>query len=294
MNKTKGIKKLMLIALIIVMIFIAVIIIFFKIPYSNTKSEYQDSVREYYDKFNLKNDFFTKQDIAHLPAPVQNYFRTCGYLGKLKMASMEAFISDVPLKDSKDKPPMIVDYILCSFADEPIRLAYIKTSLYGIPFEGYDSFQNGSGFMKGIIGKVITIFNQTGIEMDKGQFVTYLAECFLIPSSLLNNYISWKPIDDTHAEATMTYKDMSVSGIFTFDKNGFVESFQTDDRAKISNDGTIQYVHWSMIYENYIENDGVYLPATIKTIWHDKDGDLIYFDADNVNIKYDNLIDITK
>ncbi len=49
---------------------------------------------------------------------------------------------------------MIVDYKLCSFEDKPVQLAYIRTSMYGIPFEAYDSTQDGLGSMKSVFGKV--------------------------------------------------------------------------------------------------------------------------------------------
>ena len=39
--------------------------------------------------------------------------------------------------------------------------------MFGIPFEGYDYYSDGIGGMKGVIAKVITLFNQTGTDMDK-------------------------------------------------------------------------------------------------------------------------------
>lgn len=280
--------------LIFIIFFIIAIIIFFKMPYSKTKTSFQNAVNTYTKMFNKKSNIITEKGIEHLPELVQNYFRICGYIGKTKMTSMKASMSNVPLVTSKDKSPMIVDYTLCSFADEPVRLAYIKTSIFGIPFEVYDSVQSGTGFMKGIIGKEITLFNQVGEEMDKGQLLTYLGECFLIPSSILNEYITWKPIDDTHVEATITFKNISGSGIFTFDKNGFVDCFQTDERVNMGTDGSIQYTKWSAVYEDYAENEGVYLPTRLKAIWHYSDGDLVYFDAKDFKFGYDNPFDITK
>ena len=39
---------------------------------------------------------------------------------------------------------------LYMFAYKPVRLAYIRTSMFEIPFEGFDSLQDGTGFMKGV------------------------------------------------------------------------------------------------------------------------------------------------
>ncbi len=51
-------------------------------------------------------------------------------------------------------------------------MALIDSSIFGIPFEGYDSYQNGTGGMKGVIAKAITLFDQTGTDMDKACLAT--------------------------------------------------------------------------------------------------------------------------
>jgi len=269
-----------------IVIFIASVIVFFKIPYSKTKSGFKKDVQKHSRKSSLQAGVFSEQDTAFLPEPVQKHFRVAGYIGRSKMLSMSAHMQSVPLKDSNHKPPMIIDYSLHLFAYKPVRLAYIKTSMFGIPFEGYDSTQEGVGFMKGVIGKVVTLFNQTGAEMDKGQLLTYLGECFLFPSAILSRYIIWEPIDAKHARATIIYNGVSGSGVFTFSDDGFLRSFNTNERAQIQTDGKINYPGWSAVYENYTQEDGIYLPKSIKAIWHENDGDLVYFEENNLKVKF--------
>ena len=57
--------------------------------------------------------------------------------------------------------------------------------MFGVPFEGCDYYRNGKGGMKGVIAKAITIFHQTGIDMDKACLTTFLAECMFAPTILL-------------------------------------------------------------------------------------------------------------
>lgn len=45
-------------------------------------------------------------------------------------------------------------------------MALIDSSMFGIPFEGYDYYWNGTGGMKGVIARAITLFDQTGADMD--------------------------------------------------------------------------------------------------------------------------------
>lgn len=275
-------------ALLTIFIVAGAIIAFLKMPYSATKAHFQNDISFHTKRLGQKDTRITEQDIKELPGPVQAHIRTCGYLGKRRMSAVKAYITSAPLRDSNHKPPMLVDYTLCSFSGEPVRLAYIKTSMFGIPFEGYDSTQGGVGFMKGVLGKVITLFHQRGAEMDKAQLLTYLGECLLIPSSILEGgYITWEAIDGTHAKGTISYKGITGSGIFTFDEEGFVQSFQTDQRARIGNDGRADYPVWSLVYGGFQEKDGIFYSTTLKTMWHDSKDDLVYFDAKNIEFVYD-------
>ncbi|MDY3917602.1 MAG: DUF6544 family protein [Candidatus Limivivens sp.] len=47
-----------------------------------------------------------------------------------------------------------IDYTQYNFIHEPCRMALIDSSMFGIPFEDYDYYQNGTGGMKGVIAKV--------------------------------------------------------------------------------------------------------------------------------------------
>jgi len=266
---------------------IAGVILFFVMPFSKTKKSFERDVQKHSEQCLAQSGVFSEQEIAPLPEPVQRYFRAAGYIGKPKRTGMTAFMRAVPLKDSKEKPPMIVDYTLRVFVHTPVRLAYIKTSMFGIPFEAYDSSQNGVGFMKGALGKLFTLFNQTGPEMDKGQLLTFLGECPLLPSAILGEYITWEPIDANHAKATIACEGVSGSGIFTFSDTGFVQSFTTDERGRIGTDGSTDYPGWSIVYEDYAEENGVYIPKSVQAVWHEDDGDLVYFDAKNFDVTFD-------
>ena len=266
---------------------VAAAVIFLATPYSGTLSDFERDVKRHAGRFTPKSDVFTEEELAALPEPVRRHFAVCGYTGRPKMTSMSATMKAVPLFDSADKPPMIVDYNLRSFADEPVRLAYIKTSMYKIPFEAYDSYQNGVGFMKGVLGKGLTVFDHRGPGMDKSQLLTWLGECFLIPSSVVSGYISWEPVDEHHAKAIVTHSGMTCGGVFTFSEQGFVESFRTSERERTNNDGSMERQDWSTVYGDWQEKDGVFLPNSIKVIWHEAAGDLDYFDASGFEINYD-------
>jgi hypothetical protein len=257
---------------------IGILIIFFNIPSSKTKTEFGRTVTGLINEADHKEYVFRKEDIAGLPAPVQRYFTYCGYIGTPKMSYIKIDYRDVDFLFDKDQP-IKIDYTQYNFVNKPNRIAYIDSSMYGIPFEGLDSFLGGRGSMKGVLAKLFTLFDQTGAVMDQSSLVTFLSEILLIPNAALQDYIKWEAIDDLRAKATIFCYGISASGVFTFDENGEMLSFETDDRSAVTTDGSSETIKWSVICNEYVDIDGIKRPTVFQAVWHYKSGDLVYFDG---------------
>lgn len=266
---------------------IAGILIWFIVPYSPTKAEFAKLTSYQMTKTMTQGGIITSEDIAELPLPVQKYFQYCGYIGKSKMSNMNVHFNDVDFVLTPDKPKLKIKYTQYNFVAEPEKFAYINTSLYGIPFEGIDAYQNGAGSMKGVIAKTFTLFDQKGEAMDQASLVTCLAESLLLPTLALQEYISWEEIDETHAQAVINYYGISASGIFTFDDNGAMTKFTTNDREYTDIKGNSRKVKWSAVCGDYEEVDGIKYPSNLKAVWHFEAGDLVYFDGRDITVKYD-------
>lgn len=270
----------------ILLIVIGMTAVYFNIPYSKTRTEFAHQAKLLLEKTAKQNGVFTEQDIAGLPLPVQRYFKYCGYIGTPKMSSMKASFTDVDFILDKTRRVKI-DYTQYNFVHEPNRIAYIDSSMYGIPFEGLDAYIDGHGSMKGILAKSITLFDQTGPTMDKASLVTFLSECLLVPNAALQDYITWEAVDDLHARATISYYGISASGMFTFNENGEAVSFTTDDREAVTSDGRSEKVRWSAILQEYKESGGIRKPTVLQAIWHYDGGDLTYFNSRDAVIEHD-------
>lgn len=286
MRTRKRGKKLMAIVGIVLVI-LGLLVVFFNISYSPLKSKFSADVNKLTQQVKAKDSgVFSEADIHNLPLAVQKYFRQCKFIGTKKMSYMKAEYHDVAFKQGKNGSSLKIDYVQYNFVDHPNRIALITSSMFGVPFDGYDSFMNGHGGMKGVVGKLVTIFNQTGSEMDKACLATYLSECLLVPNAALQDDIQWESIDDTHAKATMTYQSVSVQGIFTFSQEGEMLSFTTNDRPLYNTDGSIEHVSWSAVCNNYQEQNGYLLPTKLEAVWHYNNGDFVYFDGSNIKVEY--------
>jgi hypothetical protein len=178
-----------------------------------------------------------------------------------------------------------MDYTHYNFSNDPARIALIDSSLFRIPFQGIDSYRNGKGSMKGVFAKLIPVFHEQGLSMDRSTLATFLSECLLFPSIALEDYVRWGAIDDLHARASMTYAGMSASGIFTFNESGEMLSFTTLDKEATMADGTVGTVKWTAACDGYRDIDGIMQPTHLQAIWNHDDGDFVYFDSDNISIE---------
>jgi len=282
----KGRRRMIWILCTIAVLVIAVTI-FFLIPFSPIRNEFQRDVQQHIAlSSSMHSGIFTQENIAFLPEPVQNHLRATGLISQPIPNSVRAFMPSAPLYQSRDSSPLHLDFTLYLFA-HPARLAYMRASMFGIPFEAFDSTQDGAGFMRGVIGKVVPLFNQTGPEMDRGQILTWLGEAPLLPSSLLSEHITWESIDASHVRATVNYREMTVSGIFSFNENGFFRSFRTTERARIGTDGSIEFPAWSVVFDEWIQDaNGKYVPYAVRVIWHLDDGDFVYFSSSGFDVVF--------
>ncbi len=135
----------------ILLILVGAILIFFQLPMSKTKSEFNQKRQEAINRQELIEGSFSEEDIKDLPEPLQRYFRYCGFIGMKKPTYMQVTYEDVDFIQGGKTLKM--DYMQYNFTTQPERVAFIDSSVMGIPFQGLDHYIQGEGGMKGVIAK---------------------------------------------------------------------------------------------------------------------------------------------
>lgn len=270
-------------------VLIGTLMIWLNISYSPAKKQFQNDVSELMtdNQLTVDHEVFKEEDFSNLPVAIQKYVANCGYIGTSKMSYLKMEYQNVDFLQGRNGPALTINYTQYNFVKKPSRLAFIDSSMLGIPFEGYDYYQNGKGGMKGVIGKIITLFDQTGADMDKACLVTFLAESLFAPSILLQDYISFEELSDFEVKATINYKKQTASGIFTFNKQYEMISFTTNDRAVTGTNGSIEYIPWSAICSDYqVFENSIKYPTKFQAVWNYSDEDFTYFDGNISKITY--------
>ncbi|MCI9539291.1 MAG: hypothetical protein HFG35_13685 [Eubacterium sp.] len=273
----------------VLFVLVGVLMIWFNISYSPVKQQFQKDIASLSaeNQLSVDNKVFSDNDFSYLPTAIQRYIENCGYIGTPKMSYLKMEYHDVDFLQGKNRPTLKINYTQYNFVNEPCRMALIDSSMFGVPFEGYDYYQNGNGGMKGVIAKAITLFDQTGADMDKACLATFLAESLFAPTILLQDYITFEEISDFEVRVTITYGGQTASGIFTFNEQYEMISFITNDRAVAGTDGSIEYVPWSALCGDYqFSESGIKYPTKFQAVWNYPDEDFIYFDGAISEVSY--------
>lgn len=136
-----------------------------------------------------------------------------------------------------------------------------------------DSFVGGCGAGQVALLSAVPIGSAGGtMEMNSGSLHRFLAEAVWYPTALLpSSVLSWEPVDDARALATLTHSAISVSLEFRFNHRDEVESIYTPGRWGSFNGGYKQ-VAWEGKFRDYAKRDGLLVPTRGEVGWY-TDGD---------------------
>jgi hypothetical protein len=221
---------------------------------------------------NIKTDLLTEKDLQHLPAPVQKYLRYVGVLNKPKVKNVRVLFEGE--MRGKEKDWFAFTSQQYNFYDEPERLFFMKAKVNGLPTAGYHAYKNGGARMDVKVLSLIPVVQISGEEMFKGESVTVLNEmCLLAPATLIDQRLTWEPINDTSAKVIFTHKGISVSATLYFNEEGQLINFISDDRYEVTEQKNYRFSTPVREYKNF---NGYLLPAYGEAVWHYPDGEFVY------------------
>jgi hypothetical protein len=226
----------------------------------------------------------TTSDLQSLPATVQQWLLHSGVVGK-------PMIKSVTLKQQGEmltKPggkwmPFRAEQVFTGSPPAFVWEARIDM-LPGILIHGRDVFENGKGHMLIKPLGVITIADAGGKETDQGTLLRYLAETCWFPSAAPEPYITWEPISDSSAKATMTYRGSVASGIFTYNKAGDIIRFEA--LRYYEQKGQFSLEKWIVDCTLHQEKNGIRIPVRSTVTWGLQSGDFTWLKLDITEIKY--------
>lgn len=229
---------------------------------------------------------FTLERMSGLPDLLQKYIINSGYIGNHMMDHMVIRFHKARFGISRGKKPILVRFMQVNFAKRPDRHAFLSGRIAGLPLQAKDSVLDGAGSMTGMLAKQFQLFRSAGAKMDQSQLITALADAVYMPSLFLQEYVSWRTVDDRTIEGTIRWKSVTGKGRFTFDPNGDIIRFETNDRYMDENGKGSTLTPWYVDYSDYKSQNGYIQPGAVKASWVLPDGDYTYFESGHIEISY--------
>lgn len=237
-----------------------------------------------FSRVDNQNVIVAKADIERLPQNVQRWLEYSGVVGEEKIVAVR-LKQQAEMRLAKDKKWMPVEAEQYFTSVEPgfIWKANIKAAPL-IHISGRDKYEDGEGNMLIKILSLFTVADSKGKEIDQGTLLRYLAETIWFPSAALNEYLSWEEIDELNARATMTYGEITASGVFTFNNEGEVVNFEAERYGEF--DGETRLETWSIPLGDYKEFEGIRVPTKGNVTWKLDTGDYNWFNFEITEVEY--------
>lgn len=240
---------------------------------------------------NKKSETFSADHIKGLPASVQNWLKHSGVIGKpiIMTATLQ---QDFKLRLKPNQENWYHGHAKQYFNTlDPSFLWTIDLQMLPLlSVKGRDLFYQGKGAMLiKVLSLVPVVDEQNNPKINQGTLQRYLGEIVWFPTAAVSPFIEWEKIDEYSAKARMTYKGVSGSGIFTFDKQGAVIKYSAM-RYMGSGEDARPYRWVIDIKESAIKN-GIKIPVQCEATWKLDEKDWTWAKIAINDISYNKNID---
>lgn len=233
----------------------------------------------------IKLPIILENDMVHLPQIVQKWIFNSGAIRKPKLQTVrlkqEGTMRTKP--NSKWMPFEAAQY----FNIENPSFVW-QTKVAAMPLinmVGRDKLEDGKGEMLIKLAGLIPVVKESdNPKINSGAMLRYLAEICWFPLAALNNYLSWETVNSNSAKATLTYKDQSVSGIFSFNDEGDFMAFESERYYGGSENSQLE--KWQITVAGYKIFHDIKIPSQCKVIWKLKHSDFNWMNLEVVDIDY--------
>jgi hypothetical protein len=226
--------------------------------------------------------------LGDLPAPVQRYFRRVLADGQPLVRSarlVQAGQFRVQASERGWRPLQAVQTVATA---PPGFLWDARIAVGpGLSVRVRDAYVDGAASMYGEMAALFTLIDQHDREeLRAGALQRYLAEAAWLPTALLPSQgVTWTPIDDRAALATLADGSTTVSLEFRFNESGEIASIFTPARYREVG-GRYEPTPWLGEYRSYREQHGMPIPTEAEVRWLLPAGDYPYVRPRIVEIDY--------
>ena len=220
------------------------------------------------------------EDIATLPRPVRRWLDSSGAVGRPRARTVR-LLQRGGMRTAPDHAYMAAEARQYFIVDEPGFVWTVDvTMMRVVPVVGRDTFVDGRGRMFIKAGGLLTVADGTGPKFDQGTALRFLGEIIWFPSAALAPCITWEPIDERHAKATLTFKGVTASAVFEFDDRG---RFAGMTAQRYYNGESLET--WVIPVTAWKTIRGIEMPVRGGAVWKLAAGDFDYYQWEILDVE---------
>jgi len=228
----------------------------------------------------------SSEDLRPLPSLVQRYLKYAGVVGKPKVQNFRAVFRGT-MRRSPEGGWMEITSEQYNFFGDAARLFYIRSALFGIPFDGLHAYLGDSAIMQISVASMVRVVDAKGPEMTRGETVTMFNDmCLMAPATLIDRSIQWEGVDSSRVRATFTNKGVTITAILTVNDSGQLIDFVSPDRYYSTDGTTYTNYPWSTPVRGYKALGERNVPAEAEAVWDRPEGAYLYARFTLIAIEY--------
>lgn len=280
--------------MIILAIAIGTLILVVSIALSFGKNRWERETRDIRQRLEaahipIHSDKFSTREIDSLPLPVKRYFLAVLQDGQpmIRATTIEhegSFtLSVTKVKWMRFTSTQRVITNRPGF-DWDARI----TLMPGVDVLVHDAYVEGEGILHASLFGLHTVAEVRGIpEASEGEFLRYFAEAVWYPTALLpGRGVRWEAVDDISAKASIRDKNITLTMLIRFNREGLIESFRAESRARFVDGATVP-TPWEGKLWRYEKHNGMFIPMEGEVAWVLPDGPRPYWRGSITKIRFE-------
>jgi hypothetical protein len=231
---------------------------------------------------------YNAREIADLPAPVRRYFERVLTDGQPMIRSVDLELGgmfNMSLDTPQWKPFTSTQQVV---ANQPGFVWNGTIALFpGVPVRVHDAYVAGTGVLRPALFGLFSLGTVEGEgEIARGELMRWLAESVWYPTVLLPGHgVTWQPVDETSALATLIEGPITLTMLFRFGEDGLVSGIRVEARGGLVA-GEIVMMPWEGSFRDYRLVDGMMIPFHGEVAWITPQGERPYFRGTVTRVAY--------
>jgi len=218
----------------------------------------------------------TEADLAGLPPQVQRYVRRTNAVGRERVSAVHVRFRGT-MRPSPEADWMTIRAEQLDTFAVPERLFLMDARRSGVPFQALHVYRGETATMQVRVASMFDVVDARGAKLDQSETVTFFNDiCLLAPAALVDADVEWRDLDPHHVLATFRNGGQTIRATLTFDAEGDLVDFVSNDRYMSADGKTYEQHPWSTPVHEYRELGGARLPSRVEALWKRPGGDFVY------------------